>query len=270
MKKIITICDAAYDVLTTANPDEKAQKTFEYVTYWQNKDITKIGKVALPKRPSRLTIPKLLPATLMPKRAKAGSMKNKIALLHALAHIELNAIDLAWDIVGRDFTLGSFKLPTKFYDDWLKVAKDEAKHYQLLTTRLQELGTNYGDLPAHDGLWESSMKTAGDFAARLAVVPMVLEARGLDVVPSMITNMQKQQDLETAKILQIIHDDEITHVAAGTKWFKAWCLHYNLDTKKHWQQLVCTYFQSNLKRPFNDDSRHKAGLIRDWYEALAD
>ena len=206
----------------------------------------------------------------MPKRRKAGTKQSKIALLHAIAHIELNAIDLAWDVLARKFDLGSFALPKAFYDDWIKVADDEAKHHLMLEERLNDLGASYGDLPAHDGLWESSMKTAHDFAARLAIVPMVLEARGLDVTPNMISAMEAQGDEKTAEMLQIIHDDEVTHVEAGTTWFKAWCEYHEKDQQETWQNLVRTYFEGQLKSPFNHPSREEAGMIRDWYEPLSD
>lgn len=265
-----TLSDAALDVLSTASPRLKASKTRDYAQQWRDGHISDIGDVDLPDRPARPDTPKLLPPTEMPKRAKAGSRKSKIALLHALAHIELNAIDLAWDVMARRFDLGGFTLPKAFYDDWIKVADDEAKHHMMLEERLNDLDASYGDLPAHDGLWEASEKTAHDFAARLAIVPMVLEARGLDVTPNMIAAMKKQDDQKTADILQIIHDDEITHVRAGTVWFEGWCAHHYKDVEETWQELVRTYFKGRLKRPFNHPSREDAGMIRDWYEPLAD
>lgn len=266
----MNLYDTALDVLQTASAVEKAEKTRRYIAAWREGQITQPHRGTLPDRPARPDTPELRPPNEMPKRAKAGSRKSKIALLHALAHIELNAIDLAWDVMARDFDLGDFDLPKPFYDDWCKVADDEAKHFLMLEERLNELDTAYGDLPAHDGLWESSEKTAHDFAARLAIVPMVLEARGLDVTPRMIESMQKQEDFKTAEYLQIIHDDEITHVRAGTVWFEAWCAHHNLDIEQHWQDLVRHYFNGRLKPPFNHPSRAQAGMIRDWYEPLAD
>lgn len=150
------------------------------------------------------------------------------------------------------------------------MADDEAKHHLMLEERLNDLDASYGDLPAHDGLWEAAEKTAHDFAARLAIVPMVLEARGLDVTPGMVKMMKRQGDEKTAAMLQIIHDDEITHVRAGTVWFEAWCTHHGKDVEEAWQDLVRTYFNGRLKRPFNHPSREEAGMIRDWYEPLAD
>ncbi|MGH1398506.1 MAG: ferritin-like domain-containing protein [Alphaproteobacteria bacterium] len=307
----LTLSDAALDVLTTASPIEKANKTRAYASQWRAGGITEIGSVTLPNRPARPQKPELLELRDMPKRGKAGSKRAKIALLHALAHIELNAIDLAWDVMARQFPCvrhsggdamhrsnirnpyesleeahltGSplserdksrrgdddFVLPKEFCTDWIKVADDEAKHHLMLEERLNDLGASYGDLPAHDGLWEASEKTAHDFAARLAIVPMVLEARGLDVTPNMIKIMKGQGDDKTAEYLQIIHDDEITHVRAGTVWFEAWCAHHGRDVEEYWQHLVKTYFNGRLKSPFNHPSREDAGMIRDWYEPLAD
>lgn len=266
----LTLCEAALDVLLTPAPREKAEKTRAYAVRWRAGEITEIGSAALPDRPARPEKPELRDARNMPKRRKAGSPQSKIALLHALAHIELNAIDLAWDVMARGFELGGFELPKAFYDDWVKVADDEAKHHLMLEERLNDLGATYGDLPAHDGLWASSIATAHDFAARLAIVPMVLEARGLDVTPGMIETMTKQGDTKTADMLKIIHDDEITHVRAGTVWFEGWCAHHGKDVEETWQHLVRSYFDGRLKRPFNNPSREEAGMIRDWYETLAD
>ena len=271
-----TLSDCALDVLNTAEPKSKAEKTKAYVEQWRAGKIPSVGLVTLPDRPQRPNTPELLPPADMPKRGKAGSKKNRIALLHAIAHIELNAIDLAWDIIGRfahyseDNGAKGFYLPKAFYDAWAGVAYDEAKHHMMVEVRLNDFGVSYGDLPAHDGLWEASLETKDDFAARLAIVPMVLEARGLDVTPMMVANMQRFEDFETADILQVIHDEEISHVEAGTTWFKAWCDYHGLDVETHCQSLVKKYFKGVLKRPFNDPSRMKAGMIPDWYEPLAD
>ena len=278
MSTNLTLCTAALDVLQTTKATDKAHKTRAHAKSWQDKEITTIGQATPPERPARPERPELKHPFDMPARGKAGSTRAKIALFHALAHIELNAIDLAWDIIARFSNLAqenqanteSFTLPVEFYEDWLKVADDEAKHFLMLEERLNDFGASYGDLPAHDGLWEASERTAHDFAARLAIVPMVLEARGLDVPPAMIETMKKQNDDKTVNMLQIIHDDEITHVRAGTLWFEYWCKFYGHDVQDYWQELVKTYFKGRLKRPFNHPSRHEAGMIRDWYEPLAD
>lgn len=270
-----TLCDCALQVLGTADPHEKAYETRRFATAWRDGSISALGTVAdMPNRPARPDKPELLMPRDMPKRKKGNSDKNKVTLLHALSHIELNAIDLSWDIIARFSNYfkaaEGFSLPIDFYNDWLKVADDEAKHFLMLSNRLDDLNAKYGDLPAHDGLWESAEKTAHDFAARLAIVPMVLEARGLDVTPHMIDLMQSQGDDKTANMLQIIHDDEITHVQAGTIWFKKWCEHHSLDQENHFQELVRKYFNALLKKPFNHPSREEAGMIRDWYEPLAE
>lgn len=267
---MLTLCDAALDVLDTASARGKCEKTRRYAAAWRDGALSETGSITLPDRPARPEKPELRAPTNMPKRGKAGSAQSKIALLHALAHIELNAIDLAWDVMARKFDLGGYVLPKAFYDDWVKVADDEAKHHMMLEELLNEMGASYGDLPAHDGLWEAAKKTAHDFAARLAIVPMVLEARGLDVTPGMIAAMKKQGDEKTASFLQIIHDDEITHVRAGTVWFEGWCAYHGQTAEEYWQELVRTYFNGKLKRPFNHPSRQEAGMIRDWYEPLAD
>lgn len=270
----MTLCDYAINILNTADPRQKAEQTRAFVTEWYANDSKVIGKVsALPDRPARPDKPELLFPRDMPKRKKGNFVKNKVSLLHALAHIELNAIDLAWDIIARFsnyYQAEGFALSIEFYEDWLKVADDEAKHFLLLSDRLNDFEAKYGDLPAHDGLWESAEKTAHNFPARLAIVPMVLEARGLDVTPSMIELMKSQDDNKTADILKIIHDDEITHVRAGTVWFEKWCKYHKLDPEKFFQELVREYFNSNLKKPFNHPSREEAGMVRDWYEPLAE
>lgn len=298
---ISTLCDAALDVLGCGNAVQKAERTCIYAQNWRDDVIDAVGVAeGLQDRPARPEKPELKDARDMPRRRKAGSDASKVALLHAIAHIELNAIDLAWDIMARfsgfseeshsdqaerveesedtasdpstalGMTADIFTLPKAFFDDWIKVADDEAKHFLMLESRLGDFGATYGDLPAHDGLWEASVNTAEDFAARLAIVPMVLEARGLDVTPNMIEMMRGQGDNKTADMLQIIHDDEVTHVRAGTVWFEAWCAHHGHDVQEYWQTLVKQYFDGRLKPPFNHPSREDAGMIRDWYEPLAD
>ncbi len=269
----MNLAAAARSVLTTKDPIKKAEITHHFYKQWFSAGHQSIDPVDMPDRPERPERPLLKDPTEMPKRKKAGSKRGRVALLHALAHIELNAIDLAWDIIGRFSNFhkhqGGFQLPKAFYEDWLNVARDEAKHFLMLVKRLGDFDAAYGDLPAHDGLWEAADKTKDDFAARLAVVPMVLEARGLDVTPGMIDMMKKHGDHETADMLQIIHDDEITHVRAGTVWFDQWCDYHNLDGEAHWQDLVRRYFRGPLKPPFNHDSRSAAGMVPDWYEPLA-
>ena len=202
----------------------------------------------------------------MPRRRAGGSAAGRIALLHALAHIELNAIDLAWDLIAR-FT--DQELPRGFYDDWVSVAAEEATHHALVAARLAELGAAYGDLPAHDGLWEAAQATAHDLLARLAVVPLVLEARGLDVTPAMIARLGRFGDAESAAVLQVIYDDEVGHVATGLRWFASLCAQRGNEPVATYQRLVRRHFRGALKPPFNCDGRDAAGLAERYYAPLA-
>ena len=219
----------------------------------------------MPDRPARPAKPELLPPNAMPKRGKAQSLKGRIALLHALAHIEFVAIDLALDMAGR---FGG-EMESRFTGEWLAVAADEAMHFALLARRLAALGNNYGDLPAHDGLWEAAHATRHDLAARLAIVPMVLEARGLDVTPAMIERTRFAGDEATARILERIYSDEIRHVRCGTTWFAKVCEMSGSAPAATWQSLVETHFRGGLKPPFNDSARQAAGLPREFYAGIA-
>jgi uncharacterized ferritin-like protein (DUF455 family) len=200
----------------------------------------------------------------MPRRRRAGSPQARFALLHALAHIELNAIDLALDIVGR---FGA-AMPPAFTTDWLQVAAEEALHFLMLERRLRRSGGGYGDLPAHDGLWQAATATAPDLAARLAVVPQVLEARGLDVTPAMIARFEALEDHRTVAVLRRILADEIGHVEVGNRWFRHLARESAREPAAWFRQLVTSHFQGAIKPPFNDSARAHAGLTMDWYISL--
>ena len=202
----------------------------------------------------------------MPKRRGGGSHAGHIALLHAIAHIELNAIDLAWDIIAR---FADTDLPRSFFDDWAAVAGEEAEHHALLAARLAAFGASYGDLPAHDGLWEAAAATADDLLARLAVVPLVLEARGLDVTPEMAARLERIGDVQTAAILQRIYRDEIGHVAVGLRWFEHLCRTCRLDPETVFHERVRRYFKGHLRPPFNHEARTAAGFPTRYSEPLA-
>ena len=232
---------------------------------WRRGALAHVFDVAMPDRPARPDAPLLLPPNRMPKRGRAGSERSRIALLHALAHIEFGAIDLAFDMAGR---FGA-AFPRGFVDDWLSVGADEAIHFALLDRRLRALGSRYGALPAHDGLWEAAMETAHDAAARLAVVPMVLEARGLDVTPATLASFRSAGDDRSAAILERIYRDEIRHVAIGTHWFKTVCESRDLAPVPEWQRLIRRHFRGIVKPPFNDSARGEAGLSRDFYAGVA-
>jgi len=188
-----------------------------------------------------------------------------IALLHAIAHIELNAIDMALDIIAR-FT--NENMPRSFFDGWVIVAKEESKHFNLLRNRLSDFSSFYGALPAHGGLWESAQKTQHSLLARLAIVPLVLEARGLDISPSLISQITKINDNKTADIFRIIYEDEKGHVAVGTKWFRFLCQRHQLDPALTFQKMVNQHFRGPLKPPFNDLARCKSGLTPLFYRSL--
>ncbi len=252
-------------VLLTGEPRDKVKGARALARQWRRGALRHDFDVAMPDRPARPVRPELLPPSQMPKRGKAGSERGRIAMLHALAHIEFGAIDLAIDMAGRFG--GGF--PARFVDDWLGVAADEAMHFTLIERRLRALGAGYGALPAHDGLWEAAEATADDPLARLAVVPMVLEARGLDVTPATVAALERAGDPRSAAILMRIYRDEIRHVAAGAYWFEQGCKAQGLGLVAHWQRLIRSRFRGALKPPFNDSARLEAGLPREMYEGLA-
>jgi uncharacterized ferritin-like protein (DUF455 family) len=256
---------AARTVLLTAEARAKAAASRAMAAAWGAGAVELAFDAAMPTAPARPAKPELLPPNRMPKRGRAGSERSRFALLHALAHIELNAIDLAWDLIGR-FGGG---LPRAFVDDWVKVGDDEARHFLMLDDRLRELGGAYGDLPAHDGLWQAAEATAHDLSARLAVVPQVLEARGLDVTPATVARLRAAGDDRSAAILEIIYRDEIAHVAAGNRWFRWACDSNGSPPAEAFRRLVSTYFRGELKPPFNDLARAQAGLTPDFYHDLA-
>lgn len=260
-----TLGEAAIAVLSAADPVKKVKRAHETATAWASGDLKTGFPKPPPDRPARPEKPELLMPGAMPKRRKGGSIGNRIALLHAVAHIEFNAIDLAFDMVAR-FGDG---MPREFLDDWICVGDDEARHFTLITNRLRALGADYGDLPAHDGLWQAAQDTAHDLAARLAVVPMVLEARGLDVTPAMIDRMARMGDTESADVLQTIYTEEVAHVAAGQRWFAHICGQKNRDEPSYFQELVGKHFKGLLKPPFNHPARAKAGMSPAHYEPLA-
>ena len=260
-----TVAQAALRVLLAAEPMAKVKAARAADRAWRRGELEHEFDVAMPDSPARPGRPELLPPSHMPKRGRGGSERGRIAMLHALAHIEFAAIDLAFDLAGR-FGAG---FPREFVDVWFVVGADEAMHFALLDRRLKALGSFYGDLPAHDGLWEAAAATAHDPLARLAVVPMVLEARGLDVTPAAVARFEAAGDARSAAILGRIYRDEIRHVGAGSKWFRWGCESRRIEPVATWKRLVGCHFRGALKPPFNDSARDEAGLSRDYYGALA-
>ncbi|MBO9714306.1 ferritin-like domain-containing protein [Sphingomonas sp.] len=260
-----SVAEAARAVLAAADPRDKVMAARAAARGWRMGRLAHDFDVAMPDRPARPAEPELLPPNRMPKRGKAGSERSRIALIHALAHIEFVAIDLAFDMAGR---FGAH-FPRAFVDDWFGVGADEAMHFALLDRRLKQLGSRYGALPAHDGLWDAATATAHDVLARLAIVPMVLEARGLDVTPSTIDRLSAVGDAASARILTRILNDEVRHVRAGTYWFESGCARESFVPETKWRELVERHFRGLVKPPFNDSARDSAGLTRDYYQPLA-
>jgi uncharacterized ferritin-like protein (DUF455 family) len=263
---MIDLAQGACEILLAAEPADKVARALSLAADWKRQQAAFAGPGDPPARPARPERPPLLRPRDMPKRKAGGNQEKRVALLHALAHIELNAIDLAWDIIAR---FGTAETPRAFFDDWVTVGEEEAIHFSLLQARLVELGAHYGDLPAHDGLWQAAEETAHDLLARLAVVPLVLEARGLDVTPATIADFRRAGDDASAAILERIYRDEIGHVAAGARWFHHFAEQAGLDPKQAWQERVRRHFKGTLKPPFNDQARSDAGFGPDFYRPLS-
>lgn len=217
--------------------------------------------IGAPGRPPR---PLLVTPRELPRRG-FHTLDGRAALIHAVAHIEFNAMNLAWDAVYR------FRgLPRGYYEDWVRVADEEAYHYSLLRERLRGLGYEYGDFSAHDGLWEMAEETAHDVLVRMALVPRVLEARGLDVTPTMMERLRAVGDEETAALLGIILRDEIGHVAIGTRWFRHVCAERGLAPEPTFRQLVSEHLKGRIKGPFHYAARLQAGFSEEELASLTE
>lgn len=281
-----TVIDAAICVLQNADPWHKAALTEHFVQQYAD------NKLRLPSDSDPVSHPPETPAraalhVVDPKhlksRGKGGSAASRIAILHSLCHIESWAVDLAWDIIARFGAHPEYApLPKSFFDDWVRVAADECRHMRLLATRLVELGSHYGALSVHDGLWESAARTAHSLPARLAVEHCVHEARGLDVLPQTIHRLRSNGDAASAALLEdVIYPEEVTHCAAGVRWLRwlhararqqgaglgAWAAgavrHEEVTTWFH--ELVRSHFFGSLKPPFNEAARAAAGFTPAWY-----
>ena len=260
----------AVAVLTTADGRAKIRLSRENAALWFAARTAgsplPIGRADPPLHPARPEKPELLQPRDVPRR-RPGSEAGRLALLHAVAHIELNAVDLHWDILAR---FADHPMPLGFYDDWVKAADDESRHFTLICDCLEALGCHYGAMPAHAGMWRAAEDTMGDLQGRLAVVPMVLEARGLDVTPGMIEVFRKAGIAQAVAALEVIYAEEVAHVAYGAKWFNWLCGRENTDPKDEFHRLVRRYFHSTLKPPFNDEKRAEAGLPPDFYWPLTE
>jgi len=256
---------AARQCLDTADPAQKAALARGHAAAFARgelhipDDAPPPEPIRMPGRPPR---PRLVHPRELPRRG-LGSDEGRAAFLHAIAHIELNAIDLAWDAVYR------FRgLPTDFYRDWVQVADDEARHFVMLRERLREFGHDYGDFDAHNGLWEMTEKTAHDGLARMALVPRVLEARGLDVTPGMIAKLRGMGDMRTVGILETILREEVAHVAAGSRWYRWYCERAGIEPRARFRELLREYAGGYLHGPFNVEARLLAGFDEDELAAL--
>ena len=250
-----------------ADLDDKTALAQDVANRWHARRLslrTPLDALA-PVRPGRPARPELVPPTQVARRS-LNSLRGRISLLHAIAHIELNAIDLALDIVAR---FAAAPMPQSFFDGWMQVAFEEAKHFNMVRQRLRALDADYGDMPAHDGLWQAAHDTRNDLTARLAVVPLILEARGLDVTPSLRAKMREAGDEESAAVLDVIYEDEKKHVAIGAKWFRFICAREGKDPAETFRLLVRANFRGAPKPPFNNLARAAAGLTPTFYRALS-
>ena len=262
-----SLVDAAARIVATADLEEKVELAFATAKAWFSRRLSlSTGAIdaTMPERPGRPARPELVPPRDLPKRS-TGSEAGRLALLHSLCHIELNAVDLTWDLVGR---FRDVAMPRSFYDNWVQVGLEEAKHFSMLARRLEAAGSFYGALPAHDGLWQATQETGHDLLARLAILPLVLEARGLDVTPPLIDRLREVGDEAGAAILDVIYRDERRHVAFGCKWFRFLCDRRGLPPEPTFRRLVIRHFRGPLKPPFNDAARAEAGMTPGFYRPL--
>ena len=266
----MTLAQMAVEVLMTDDGRAKAALSRAHAARWFAARAAgvplPIGLAAPPLQPARPAKPDLLSPRDVPRR-RPGSPLGRVAMLHAIAHIELNAVDLHWDLIAR---FSHLPMPLGFYDDWVKAADDEAKHFNLICDCLEDLGSHYGALPAHAGMWRAAEDTAHDLFGRLAVVPMVLEARGLDVTPGMIDLFRAAGETQAIAALKVIYAEEVAHVAYGSKWFNWLCGRDGLDPKEAFHALVRRYFHGLLKPPFNEEKRAEAGIPPDFYWPLTE
>lgn len=240
-------------------PAEKVLKTYQVAEDWEKQALSldKHEPILTFEEPGRPEKPELVPPRELNRR-KITSKEGHAALIHSICHIEFNAINLAWDAVYR-----FQNMPEAFYSDWVRVAKEEAYHFELLSDHLSALGYQYGDFSAHNGLWESAILTGFDPMVRMALVPRVLEARGLDVTPGIVKKLKGIGDDKAVDILAIVHNDEIGHVEIGTRWFRYLCNERGLDSEKLFKDLINQYMKGTLRGPFDHDVRKRAGFTED-------
>ena len=260
---------AAAHCLALRDPVAKVAATRAAVAAFQATKLPLAAPADWPVIPAPQDVGQPLCPALVPPRQLAsrglGTDAGRAAFLHAIAHIEFNAINLAWDAVLR-FP----DMPDAYYLDWAACADDEARHYQLLVERLADFGYAYGDFDAHNGLWEMAEKTADSCLARMALVPRVLEARGLDVTPAMIERLSALGDHASVAILEVILREEVAHVAAGSRWFFYLCEREQRDPRATFRELLERYARGFLRGPFNLEARRAAGFDDEEMDVLTE
>ena len=255
---------AAYRCIMINAPGEKVTATHRLVQHWRASQLALDNKeppvqIETPGRPDK---PVLVHPRELPRRS-FHTAEGRAALLHAITHIEFNAINLALDAVYR------FRdSPKDYYNDWLRVADEEARHFVLLSERLQELGYEYGVFDAHNGLWDMALRTAHDVLIRMALVPRVMEARGLDVTPGMIERFAAIDDQRSVDVLNVILEEEVGHVEIGSRWFHYFCDQRQLPREQTYLDLMQQYAQGRVKPPLHRDARRAAGFTEKELEYL--
>lgn len=262
MKK--NLFNVVFECLVESDLDKKMQKLSQIQADWSedNFDFTPTTEIARVPDAGRPEKPELVPPRELPRR-RLGSKEGHASLMHSIAHIEFNAINLALDALYRFQTM-----PFEYYRDWLGVAGEEAYHFQMVREHLLTLGYEYGDMPAHDGLWMTTYETDHDILVRMALVPRTLEARGLDVTPPMINKLRTIGDKRGVEILKILLHDEVGHVEVGSRWFRYLCTERNLNPFSEFQTIVKKYFHGDLRGPFNFEARKAAGFSDEEIEWL--
>ncbi|ATX81343.1 Uncharacterized conserved protein, contains ferritin-like DUF455 domain [Mariprofundus ferrinatatus] len=247
---------AAQHCLLISNVDDKLSAVRQLNSLWLSEDIAldRLWSAPAVESPGRPERPEMIKASRVPRRG-FGTTQGRAIMMHAIAHIEFNAINLALDAVQR-----FAGMPEEFYSDWLRVAHEEAYHFELIRAHMRHLGADYGDFVAHGGLWEMCEKTAYDVLARMALVPRVLEARGLDVTPGIQEKLIQAGDENAATILDVILRDEIGHVAIGNRWYRHLCRERGLEPVPYFLQLLEKHYPKGLFGPFNIDARERAGF----------
>jgi len=248
-----------YEAIMELDPVRKCLLTAQLSEDWINRLLERVdaGCILDIEVPGRPPVPKLVNARNVPKRSLSTDQGRKV-LLHSIAHIEFNAINLALDAAYR-----FRQMPDDYVTDWLHVAAEEAGHFALINDYLTELGACYGAYDAHNGLWDMVCQTRHDVLHRMALVPRVMEARGLDVTPGMMTRFAQVGDQRSVAILQIIYEEEIGHVAIGNRWYHFCCNQRGLDAQATFQELIHNYFPGKLRGPFNWPARIAAGFEAD-------